>query len=144
MATIVDGNALARDIRAEVSGTFADLIAQGHPTPGVAIVQVGDDPSASMYTRRLQRSLTEAGTLVQVRQLDSSVSADVACATVAELSQDPAIHGIQIQTPVPPQVSLAVLLDALDPAKDIDGIHPINAGLLAQGRPAVMPATPLG
>src|SRR5437588_9807875 len=122
MATIVDGNALAREIRAEVTRGFAELAARGNPTPGVAIVQIGDDQSASMYTRRLQKSFADAGVRVELCQLDASISASDAAAAVARLSADSAIHGIQIQTPVPPQVSLATLLDALDPRKDVDGI----------------------
>src|SRR5262249_34458941 len=144
MPTIVDGNALARDIRAEVTASLTELVSKGHPAPGIAIVQIGDDPSASMYTRRLQKSFTDAGARVEAVQLDAGISGGEAAAAVKNLSLDPAVHGIQVQTPVPPQVSLAALLDALDPAKDLDGIHPTNAGLLAQGRPAVVPATPLG
>ncbi len=144
MATIVDGNGLAREIRAEVSASLSELVSQGHPAPCVAIVQIGEDPSASMYTRRLQKSFGDAGVRVEVRQLNAAVSATDAAGAVADLSRDPSIHGIQLQTPVPQQVSLAALLDALDPAKDLDGIHPTNAGLLAQGRPAIVPATPLG
>jgi methylenetetrahydrofolate dehydrogenase (NADP+)/methenyltetrahydrofolate cyclohydrolase len=144
MTTVVDGNALAREIRTEISASFANLVSQGHPPPRVAIVQVGDDKSASMYTRRLQKSFTDNRVEVEVRQLAGDIDAAAAVQAVADLSRDSAIHGIQIQTPVPAEISLARLLEALDPTKDLDGIHPANAGLLAQGRPAVVPATPLG
>src|SRR5581483_8587058 len=136
-AIIVDGNALAREIRTEVSDALAELADAGHPPPCVAIVQIGDDPAAAMYTRRLQRTFGDASMRVEVRQLSAETTAADAVATVAALSADPDVHGIQIQTPTPPEVPLARLLDALDPRKDLDGIHPYNAGLLAQGRPAI-------
>src|SRR4051794_23982702 len=99
-ATIVDGNAMARDIRADVTRSIAELVAQGKPAPGIAIIQVGEDPSPAMYTRRLQKTFTDSGVRVELRNIDAGASASEAARAVAELSRDASIHGIQIQTPV--------------------------------------------
>lgn len=144
MGTIVDGNALAREIRGEVAEGFAALAELGGPPPRVAIIQVGDDPAAGSYTRHLIRTFTQAGVAAEDHSLPASCSLDDVVRLVSSLSASPAIHGIQVQTPLPMQVPLADVVTALDPAKDLDGIHPLNAGLLAQGRPSVVPATPLG
>src|SRR4051794_14054265 len=144
MATIVDGNALAREIRDEVAESFAKLAAPDRVPPRVAIVLIGQDEAATVYTRRLQRTFTDASVGVELHDLPTSASLIEAEALVRGLSEDERIHGIQLQTPLPPQIPLSALLDVLDPHKDLDGIHPANAGLLAQGRPSIVPATPLG
>lgn len=144
MTTIVDGNALSREIREGVRESFAELARAGVMPPRVAIVQFGDDPAATQYTRRLQRTFGDAGAAVNLHELPASATEEEAARLVRELSRSRGIHGIQIQTPLPLHVSLASVLDPLDPAKDLDGIHPRNAGLLAQGHPFVVPATPLG
>ncbi|HZT08038.1 MAG TPA: bifunctional 5,10-methylenetetrahydrofolate dehydrogenase/5,10-methenyltetrahydrofolate cyclohydrolase [Chloroflexota bacterium] len=143
-AIVVDGNALAREVRSEAGSLLSRLASRGLRSPSLAIVQIGDDAGASLYTRRLQRSFADTGVRVEVRQLAASASQGEALACIAELSRDQAIDAIQVQTPVPAHIGFSALADALDPAKDVDGVHPINAGLLAQGRPAIVPATPLG
>jgi methylenetetrahydrofolate dehydrogenase (NADP+)/methenyltetrahydrofolate cyclohydrolase len=145
LGTIVDGNALGREIRAEVAEGFAALAATASgPPPRVAIVQVGDDPAAGSYTRHLVRTFAQAGVEAEDHSLPASSSLADVTRLVSSLSASPAIHGIQVQTPLPPHIPLADVLTVLDPAKDLDGIHPMNAGLLAQGHPSIVPATPLG
>ncbi|MPZ13473.1 MAG: bifunctional 5,10-methylene-tetrahydrofolate dehydrogenase/5,10-methylene-tetrahydrofolate cyclohydrolase [Chloroflexi bacterium] len=144
MAIIVNGNTLARVIREESAHEFRALTSNSGVPPGAAIVQITEEASATVYTRHLQRAFTEAGVDVRLHVCPSTTAPDEAAALVRQLSGDSAIHAIQIQTPLPAQVSLESLLEELDPAKDVDGIHPLNAGRLAQGRPSIVPATPLG
>ncbi len=144
MTTIVDGGALARTVREEAAAQFESAVATSGVTPLVAIVQLHGAESAEMYTRQLQRAFAAARVDVQVHELAADTSLDEAIRLVRTLSEDPAVHGVQIQTPLPPGLSLTDLTAALDPAKDLDGIHPQNLGLLAQGQPSVVPATPLG
>ena len=144
MATIVDGNALSRELRQEIAAEIEALASASGIPARVAIVQIGDDAAAGMYTRRLQRTFSDADVNVEIHHLGGDVSREEAEALVRGLSQDQALHGIQIQTPLPPQIGLTRLLAQLDPHKDVDGIHPENAGRLAQGQPWIVPATPLG
>lgn len=140
---IVDGSALAREIRGQVQACLADLVARGGDAPRVAIVQVGGSAEGALYTRQLQRTFGRAGVDVDICPIPENASLGEAVRAVGELSRNPSIHGIQIQAPLPPNVPLPELAEALDPAKDLDGLHPANAGLLAQGRPWIIPATPL-
>jgi methylenetetrahydrofolate dehydrogenase (NADP+)/methenyltetrahydrofolate cyclohydrolase len=144
VSTLVDGNAIAREIRESVAVELGRTAASSGVTPRVAIVQGGGDPAASQYTRRLQRTFADAGVTADVHELSPEDSLENAVDLVTQLSIDTTIHGIQIQVPLPAHIPLQALLAALDPAKDVDGIHPYNAGLLAQGHPAIAPATPLG
>lgn len=144
MGTIVVGSALALEICEKIGQAFADLIRRSGVTPRLAIVQPEGDDAAAVYTRRLRRTFTNAGVSVSVHQLPAKISLDDARRLVAALSADPTVHAIQILTPLPPHIDLGALLAELDPAKDVDGMHPENAGLLAQGRPRLAPATPLG
>jgi methylenetetrahydrofolate dehydrogenase (NADP+)/methenyltetrahydrofolate cyclohydrolase len=144
VATIVDGNALSREICEQVGQAFTEARSRSGVTPHLAIVQPQGDEASAVYTRRLQRTFSTAGVQVTVHDLPAEASAAEASTLIASLSADPTVHAIQIQTPLPPQLQLGDLLAALDPAKDVDGIHPQNTGLLAQGRPGLAPATPLG
>ncbi len=144
VGTIVDGNTLAREIREECAREFAALAAASGQPPRVAIVQVGDDRAAGSYTRHLVRTFAQSGVAVEEHALSGSASLEEVIQLVSGLSASQAIHGIQVQTPFPEHIPLADVVMALDPAKDLDGIHPLNAGLLAQGRPSILPATPLG
>lgn len=144
MGIVVDGNALSRQLREETAGCIAELVEAGNPQPSIAIVQAAGEEAAGVYTRRLQRLLSEAGVAVQVIELPAGAGLDEARPLVQQLSADEAVHAIQLQTPLGPSIVLADVVDELDPAKDVDGVHARNVGLLAQGRPAVVPATPLG
>lgn len=142
MAIIVDGNALSRQIRGDVAARFSQLVPGSGLAPAIAIVEVGASAAASAYTRRLERTFMEASVSVAVHRLPTNTPLEAITALVRELSADPRVHGIQIQAPLPPHLPLSRVVEALDPAKDLDGIHPYNAGLLAQGAAEIVPATP--
>jgi methylenetetrahydrofolate dehydrogenase (NADP+)/methenyltetrahydrofolate cyclohydrolase len=144
VATIVNGSALSLEICEQLGQAFSELINRSGVTPSLAIVQPEGDDAAAVYTRRLKRTFTNAGVDVAIHQLRAKVSPSDAPRLIATLSTDPSVHAIQILTPLPENVRLGDLLAELDPAKDVDGIHPYNTGLLAQGRPGLAPATPLG
>jgi methylenetetrahydrofolate dehydrogenase (NADP+) / methenyltetrahydrofolate cyclohydrolase len=144
LGTIVDGNALSRALREEAAASIKSLVDAGHPQPSIAIVQAIGEEAAAIYTRRLQRLLSEAGVAVRVVELAVGAGLDEASPIIQQLSADKSVHAIQLQTPLGPSVPLADVVSVLDPAKDVDGVHPQNVGLLAQGRPAVVPATPAG
>lgn len=144
MGTLVDGNAILRETQQGVGEAVSQHVAATGVTPRITVVQAGDDAAASMYTRRIARNLEPAGIQVDVTQIPVDTSLREAQDLIRALSADPAVHGIQLQTPLPVHLPIAELVLALDPKKDLDGIHPYNAGLLAQGQPAIVPATPLG
>lgn len=145
MAQVIDGRAIATQVLADVSqraGRLANWLGQ---PPRLAVIVAQGDAASARYVRQIARTGEQVGIAVAVHTLDAGCSAEAPAALVAELSADRTIHGIIVQQPLPPQVSAPTVLAALDPHKDIDGLHPVNAGLLAQGRPeALAPATPLG
>lgn len=142
-ATLIDGRAAAERLRERVKSRTAKLRDQGL-VPGLAVVLVGDDPASSIYVASKTRQAEDAG----IRHFDHRlpVSADTAqlLALVRALNADPAVHGILVQLPLPAAVDSAAVLAAIDPAKDVDGFHAVNAGRLALGEPATVPCTPLG
>lgn len=141
MADIIDGNAIAEEIKSELKTEVAALAARG-VVPGVATLLVGDDYGARMYRRQVERMAAEIGLAYR----DVTLSGEAALSDVMEgvraLNQDPAIHGILPLRPLPKGVPEEPVLNALDPARDIDCLHPTNAGRLALGQPRVYPATP--
>ncbi len=137
---IIDGNAIAEEIKAELRAEVAALAARGI-TPGVATVLVGDDYGAKMYRRQVERMAAEIGLAYRDITLPGDTSLADVLAGIRSLDEDPAVHGILPLRPLPKGME-APVLEALDPAKDIDCLHPINAGRLALGQPAVYPATP--
>ena len=143
-ATLLDGSAVARQVREEVQQAYEALRARHGVTVHLAVVQVGHDEAASVYVRRIVRSFEQAGMLASVHALPADVSPDEFQVAVRNLSEDDGVHGIIIQTPLPRHLTLEMATSALDPRKDVDGVHPMNAGLLAQGLPSLVPATPLG
>jgi methylenetetrahydrofolate dehydrogenase (NADP+)/methenyltetrahydrofolate cyclohydrolase len=143
-ATLLDGSAVARQVREEVQQAYDALRARHGVTVHLAVVQVGHDEAASVYVRRIVRSFEQADMLASVHALPADVSPDEFQVAVRNLSEDDGVHGIIIQTPLPRHLTLEMATSALDPRKDVDGVHPMNAGLLAQGLPGLVPATPLG
>jgi methylenetetrahydrofolate dehydrogenase (NADP+)/methenyltetrahydrofolate cyclohydrolase len=143
-ARLLDGRAVARAIREEVAADLAAFRAAGGPQPHLAVVQVGDEPAASAYVRSLVRAHEGAGMVCTVEQLPADAAPDAVLAAIRRLDADPAVHGILIQAPLPPPLTLAAAAEAMSPTKDVDGSHPLNLGLLAQSRPAVAPCTPEG
>lgn len=138
-ATLVDGKALARKVRAEVA---ADVSAFGHV--GLATVLVGDDPASHVYIDLKQKAAAEAGIDARDLKLPAATTEEELLATIAELNADDGVDGLLVQLPLPPHLDESRAIEAIAPAKDIDGIHPYNAGCLYLGRPTLVPGTPLG
>ena len=144
-ARILDGRAIAKVIVEEVREQIADLERAGSPQPSIAVVRVGDDPASVRYASQIQRACVGAGLGFQLVALAPNiVDADLAHA-LGQLNADPAVSGIILQFPLPRNLNSALAVEAIDPAKDIDGVNPLNVGRLvsATGR-FFVPATPLG
>jgi len=144
MARIIDGKAVAADLRARIAAAVTQLKSAHGLTPGLAVVLVGEDPASQVYVRNKAKQTAEAGMHSVEHKLPAQTSEMEVLALVGKLNADPAIHGILVQLPLPKHIDSPKVLNALDPAKDVDGFHPINAGRLATGEPALVPCTPLG
>ncbi len=142
-AEIIDGKALAATLRERVAGHVARMKEKG-VTPGLAVVLVGEDPASQVYVRNKHRQTLEAGMESFEHRLPVETPEAELLDLVARLNADPAVHGILVQLPLPANVDAAKVLDAIDPAKDVDGFHVVNVGRLATGLPALTPCTPLG
>jgi methylenetetrahydrofolate dehydrogenase (NADP+) / methenyltetrahydrofolate cyclohydrolase len=142
-ARIIDGRAFAATILAEVTAETAALAARGI-VPGLAVVLVGEDPASQVYVRNKARTAKEVGMASFDYRLPPETTEAALLALVAELNDDPAVHGILVQLPLPRHVDSARVLDTVSPDKDVDGFHVINAGRLAAGLPGLVPCTPLG
>jgi methylenetetrahydrofolate dehydrogenase (NADP+)/methenyltetrahydrofolate cyclohydrolase len=138
-ATLLDGKALGAKVREEVAASLADF---GHV--GLATVLVGDDPASHVYINLKQKAATEAGMEARDIKLPAVTSEEDVLATIAALNADDAIHGLLVQLPLPDHLDENRIIEAIAPEKDIDGIHPFNAGCLYLGRPMLVPGTPLG
>jgi methylenetetrahydrofolate dehydrogenase (NADP+) / methenyltetrahydrofolate cyclohydrolase len=138
---VIDGRKIAGDLKAEVVGEVRDLKAAGI-TAGIATVLIGGDAASRAYERRIARTAAELGVIWQQRRLPADVSQAEALAEIGRLNQDPAVSGILILRPVPGHIREEDLFTALDPVKDIEAVHPDNAGLLALGQPRYVPSTP--
>lgn len=142
-ATIIDGKAIAADVRAEVKERVGQLSERGI-TPGLATVLVGDDPASHVYVRGKRKACEEAGIHAPHHDLPASVSQQALLDLLGDLEKDPAIHGILVQLPLPEHIDEETILEAVPPRKDADGFHPCNLGRLLTGEPLVAPATPSG
>jgi methylenetetrahydrofolate dehydrogenase (NADP+) / methenyltetrahydrofolate cyclohydrolase len=143
-ARVLDGRAAARAIREDVAADLAAFRAAGGPQPHLAVVQVGDEPAASSYVRSIVRAHESASLACTVAQLAADAAPAAVLDAIRRLDADPAVHGILIQAPLPAPLTLAQAAGAMSPTKDVDGSHPLNLGLLAQGRAAIAPCTPEG
>jgi methylenetetrahydrofolate dehydrogenase (NADP+)/methenyltetrahydrofolate cyclohydrolase len=143
-ATIIDGKAFAARVRGEVAEHVARLKADHGIVPGLAVVLVGEDPASQVYVRSKGKQTAEAGMESFEHRLDAGVSQAELLDVVARLNADPAVHGILVQLPLPPHMNADAVINAIDPAKDVDGFHISNVGLLATGQKAMIPCTPLG
>jgi methylenetetrahydrofolate dehydrogenase (NADP+)/methenyltetrahydrofolate cyclohydrolase len=143
-ARVLDGTAIAREIREEIRSQVAQLVAQG-VTPGLAVVIVGDDPASQVYVKNKGEACRAAGMHSDTIRLPADTSEAELLATVDRLNADHRIHGFLVQLPLPPQIDSEKVLHRISPAKDVDGFHPMNVGKLAVGDPsAFRPATPYG
>ena len=143
-ATIIDGKAAAAKLRARIAEETARLKAGHGVVPGLAVVLVGNDPASDIYVRSKGKDARECGFEAREFRLPETTSEAEALARVRDLNADPSVHGILVQFPVPPQIRQHAILDAIDPAKDVDGLTPMSAGLLASGRARLVSCTPLG
>lgn len=142
-ASLLDGRAVAADIRREVAARVAALAARG-VQPGLAGVLVGDDEGSRIYLGSKRKACADVGIVSTQVDLPADVSQDALLATIAELNADPTVHGVIVQIPVPAHISELAVQRAITPAKDVDGLHPLNVGLMVRGEPAFPPATPYG
>jgi len=142
-ATILDGNKIASEIRAEVAAEIKTMTAAGM-RPGLAVVLVGHNPASEVYVRGKVKSSGEVGLYSEQHTPPESVSTQELLALIADLNRRDEIDGILVQLPLPPQVDAKKVLLAVDPAKDVDGFHPMNVGFLSTQRPGLVPCTPAG
>jgi len=138
-ATLIEGKPIAAKVREEVAAAVAEL---GHV--GIATVLVGDDPASHIYINLKHKAAQAAAIEARDHRLPADTSEEDVLALIAELNADDAVDGILVQLPLPAHIDETAAIEAIDPAKDIDGVHPVNAGLLYLGRPALVPATPRG
>ena len=141
---VIDGRAVATEVKARVAREVAEWVDGGGDQPGLATILVGDDPASHVYVRNKRKATEDAG----MRSVHHGLPADTPQEEVAELietlNDDDSVHGILLQLPAPPQIDDDAMTRLIDPLKDVDGLTPVNAGLLQQGKPGMVPATPLG
>ncbi|MFD0388190.1 bifunctional methylenetetrahydrofolate dehydrogenase/methenyltetrahydrofolate cyclohydrolase FolD [Tistrella bauzanensis] len=143
-AQLIDGKAVATDLRAAVAARVGGMYARLGLRPGLAVVLVGEDPASQVYVRNKHKQTEACGMQSFEHRLSADTSEADLLALVARLNADDAVDGILVQLPLPRQIDAQKVIEAIDPAKDVDGFHPINAGRLATGQPALVPCTPLG
>ncbi len=143
-AQLIDGKALALSIRERIGKDVVDLHARSGIRPGLATFLVGEDPASAVYVRNKQKACDTAGIVVDDHKLSATTSQDELLALIHRANEDPRIHGILVQLPLPKQIDSAAILQAVSPRKDADGFHPYNMGQLVQGQPTFVPCTPHG
>ncbi|RME39910.1 MAG: bifunctional methylenetetrahydrofolate dehydrogenase/methenyltetrahydrofolate cyclohydrolase FolD [Deltaproteobacteria bacterium] len=143
MATLIDGKAIAAKLRGEIRTGVEELKSRG-VTPGLAVVLVGDDPASRVYVSMKEKACAEAGIYSDEHKLPADTSEETLLALIDQLNRDERIDGILVQLPLPDQIDEAKILEAISPAKDVDGFHPYNVGRLATGNPLFQPCTPYG
>ena len=148
-ARLIDGKAFAEGLRGRIAGAAAALKRHHGLVPGLAAVLVGDDPASQVYVRAKGKAMEETGMASFTHRLPPTTGQAELLTLVAQLNADPAVHGILVQLPLPKQIDPQAVIDAIDPAKDVDGFHPINVGRLASGiaggvHGAPVPCTPMG
>jgi methylenetetrahydrofolate dehydrogenase (NADP+)/methenyltetrahydrofolate cyclohydrolase len=143
-AKIIDGKLIASELRARVADEVARVRREHGLTPGLAVVLVGSDPASEVYVRSKHKQTEAAGMASFQHVLREDVAQVELLALIAKLNRDPAVHGILVQLPLPKSLHTETVVNAIDPAKDVDGLHPHNAGRLAGGFVALSPCTPLG
>ena len=143
-AHIIDGKAFAAQVRARVADQVALLKNQHDLTPGLAVVLVGEDPASQVYVRSKGKLTVEVGMASFEHRLDAGTPQSDLLALIARLNADPEIHGILVQLPLPSHIDSDLVINAIDPAKDVDGFHISNVGLLGTGQKSMVPCTPLG
>ncbi len=143
-ARIIDGKGIAEQIKAQTRQVTDQLAAAGKRRPGLAVVMVGDSAASQVYVRNKRSSCVQAGIISSAHDLPASTSEAELLDLIKLLNNDSAIDGILVQLPLPPQIRSRLIIEAIDPAKDVDGFHPYNLGRLAQREPTLRPCTPYG
>ena len=144
-AYIIDGKAIAAKVRADVAAEVARIKAQHGFAPGLAVVLVGEDPASKVYVRNKAEQTVEVGMQSFEHKLPAETTRGGRCSLSSrKLNADPAVHGILVQLPLPKHIDSVKVLDSIDPAKDVDGFHPVNVGKLSIGERALVPCTPVG
>ena len=143
-ASIIDGKAAAAELRARIGGEVTKFRAATGRAPGLAVVLVGEDPASAVYVRSKNKATLEAGMESFEHRLPATASQSELEALVDRLNADPAVDGILVQLPLPPQIDETAIITRIDPDKDVDGFNPVNAGRLAIGLDGFVPCTPLG
>ena len=140
----IDGTAIAAQLGAKIGAEVARLHKEHGLEPGLAVVLVGSNPASEVYVRNKTAKTAATGMRSSLHKLPETVSESDLLAKLAQLNADPTVHGILVQLPLPPQIDPQKVIEAISPAKDVDGFHPLTAGLLATGLPGLRPCTPLG
>jgi methylenetetrahydrofolate dehydrogenase (NADP+)/methenyltetrahydrofolate cyclohydrolase len=143
-AAIIDGNKIAAEVRGKVAEGVARFQGEHGFAPGLAVVLVGEDPASQVYVRSKGKATREVGMVSLEHKLPAETTQDALLAVVADLNRRPDVHGILVQLPLPKHIDATEVIEAIDPAKDVDGFHPINVGRLAAGGQALAPCTPTG
>lgn len=144
MAEILDGKAIAAALRAKVAVRVKDFVARAGRKPGLDVVLVGDDPASQVYVRNKARACEEAGMRGEVHRLPATVTREDLQTVLRGLEARDDVDGVLVQLPLPKHLDEAAIIESLDPARDVDGLHPANSGMLLAGRPTLVPCTPLG
>ena len=143
-ATLIDGKAIAASVRAEIKTKVAELVARTGVRPGLTVILVGEDTASRIYVRNKGKAADEAGFLSRLIDLPAETEERELLKVVSRLNADPSVHGILVQLPLPKQIDPRKVIEAIDPAKDVDGLHPMNAGLLFTDGAGFIPCTPYG
>jgi methylenetetrahydrofolate dehydrogenase (NADP+)/methenyltetrahydrofolate cyclohydrolase len=144
MAALIDGKAIAKKVRDEVAVAARAFTERHGRAPGLEVVLVGEDPASVVYTRNKEKAALEAGVRGKLHRLPAATTEAELLAVIDRLNRDDTVDGILVQLPLPKHIREQAVLDAIDADKDVDGFHPTNAGLLASGRPHLVPCTPKG
>ncbi|HLL02842.1 MAG TPA: bifunctional methylenetetrahydrofolate dehydrogenase/methenyltetrahydrofolate cyclohydrolase FolD [Myxococcaceae bacterium] len=144
MAQLIDGKAIAARVRAEVKADVERLKASRGLTPGLAVVRVGEDPASKIYVTGKKKAAEEVGFNSWEHHQDASITQAELLEVVRKLNEDPAVHGILVQLPLPKHIDAEAIITAVKPEKDVDGFHPFSAGNLSLGKPGLRPCTPFG
>ena len=144
MADIIDGKAFAESLRKRIASETARIKSEANVTPGLAVVLVGEDPASKVYVKNKGKQTVEAGMNSIEHRLDENVSQDELLSLINDLNNDPGVHGILCQLPLPKHLDESMVINAINPEKDVDGFHISNVGLLGTGQKSMVPCTPLG
>ena len=144
MAGLLDGKALAQEIQTKLAQQVQALQAQGHRSPGLAVVRVGDDPASAAYVRGKERACAKVGIASFGQHFPAEATQEQIADAIEKLNQDDRVDGILVQLPLPKQLDAVALLNSIDPAKDADGLHPMNMGRLVRGEAGLRSCTPAG